>query len=171
MTFRLYSIPVRCGNTRFRGQIRGDFSAILEGRAGMADSEGCERNPFAQDVFRPKVAYLQNVSEIEKISCSYRFGPLRHALLSFLQISHFFATPYHRLLAQSSDYLISAVIEVDFSELCKNNLACFAICREMSLSRFSKISEVVICIEIWRKLAAGVIFSADCECCYRIVST
>ena len=44
----------------------GDFSAILEGHAGMADSEGCERNPFARDVFRPKVAYLQNLSEIEK---------------------------------------------------------------------------------------------------------
>ena len=30
----------------------GGFPAILEGHAGMADSEGCERNPFAQDVFR-----------------------------------------------------------------------------------------------------------------------
>ena len=56
---------------------------ILEGHAGMADSEGCERNPFARDVFRPKVAHLQNWSEIEKIVCPYRFGPLRHALLNF----------------------------------------------------------------------------------------
>ena len=85
MTFRLYSIPVRCGNTRFRGQIWGDFLAILEGHAGVADSEGCERNPFARDVFRPKVAYLQNLSEIEKIVCPYRFGPLRHALLKKLR--------------------------------------------------------------------------------------
>ena len=51
----------------------------------MADSEGCERNPFAQDGFKPKVAYLQNLSEIEKIVCAYRFGPLRHALLIFIQ--------------------------------------------------------------------------------------
>ena len=43
------------------------FSAILEGHAGLADSEGCERNPFAEDVFRPMVAYLQNLSEFEKI--------------------------------------------------------------------------------------------------------
>ena len=66
MTFPLYSIPVRCGNTHFRGQLWGDFSAILEGLAGMADSEGCERNPFARDIFRPMVAYLQNLSEMEK---------------------------------------------------------------------------------------------------------
>ena len=89
MTFRLYSIPVRCGNTRFRGQIWVNFSAILQGHAGMADSEGCERNPFARDVFRPMVAYLQNLSEIEKIVCPYRFGPLRHALLNF-EGFHFF---------------------------------------------------------------------------------
>ena len=48
----------------------------------MADSEGCERNPFARGVFRPKVAHLQNLSEIEKMVCPSRFGPLRHALLS-----------------------------------------------------------------------------------------
>ena len=48
----LYSIPVRCGNTRFRGQIPGDFSAILEGHGGTADSEDCERNPFGRDVLR-----------------------------------------------------------------------------------------------------------------------
>ena len=66
MTFRLFSIPVRCGYTRFRGPTWGDLSAILEGHAGMADSEGCERNPFARDAFRPKVANLQNLSEIEK---------------------------------------------------------------------------------------------------------
>ena len=29
----------------------------------MADTEGCERNHFARDVFRAKVAYLQNLSE------------------------------------------------------------------------------------------------------------
>ena len=81
MTFRLYSIPVRCGNIRSRGQIWGNFSAILEGHAGMADSEGCDRNPFAQDVFRPMVAYLQNFNKIEEIACPYRFDPLRHALL------------------------------------------------------------------------------------------
>ena len=66
MTFFLNSIPVRCGNTRFRGQIWSDFSATLEGYAGMADSEGCERNSFARDLFRPKVAYLKNLSEMEK---------------------------------------------------------------------------------------------------------
>ena len=82
MTFHSYSIPVRCGNTRFQAQIRSDFSAILEGHAGMADSEGCKRNPFARSSFRPKVAYLQNLSKIEKKVCPYRFGPLRHALLS-----------------------------------------------------------------------------------------
>ena len=81
MTFRLCSIPVRCGNTRFRGQTWSDFSAILEGHAGMADSEGCERNLFARDIFRPKVAYLLKLSEIEEMACPYRFGPLRHALL------------------------------------------------------------------------------------------
>ena len=27
----------------------GDYSAILKENAGMADSEGCERNPFARD--------------------------------------------------------------------------------------------------------------------------
>ena len=61
MTFLLYLIPVRRENTRFRVQIWGDISAILEGHACMADSKGCERNPFAQDVFRPKVAYMQIV--------------------------------------------------------------------------------------------------------------
>ena len=81
MTFRLYSIPESCGNTRFRGQIWGDFSAILEEHAGMTDSEGCKRNPFARDVFRPMVAYRQNLTEIEKIICPYRFGALRQALL------------------------------------------------------------------------------------------
>ena len=82
MTFHLYSIPVRCGNTRFRGQIRSDFSAIFEGHAGMADSEGCERNSFARSGFRPKEADLQNLSKIENTVFPYRFGPLRHALLS-----------------------------------------------------------------------------------------
>ena len=48
----------------------------------MADSEGCERNPFARDVYRPKVAHLQNLSEIKKIVCPFWFGPVRHALLS-----------------------------------------------------------------------------------------
>ena len=81
MAFCLYSIPVHCGNTRFRGQIWGDFSAILEGYAGMADSEGYKRNPFARDVFRQMVTYLQNLIEIKKIVCPYRFGLLRHALL------------------------------------------------------------------------------------------
>ena len=57
------------GNTGFRGQIWGDFLAILEKHAGMADSEGCERNPFARDAFRPKVACLQNLSEIKKMAC------------------------------------------------------------------------------------------------------
>ena len=65
----------------FEAKYGGDFSAILEGHAGMADSEGCKRNPFARDVFRPNVAYLQNFSEIEKIACPYRYGRLRHALL------------------------------------------------------------------------------------------
>ena len=46
--FHLYSIPVRCGNTRFRGQIWCDFSAILKGHAGMADSEGCKRIPLLE---------------------------------------------------------------------------------------------------------------------------
>ena len=71
MAFRLYSIPARYGSTRCRGQIWGDFSAILERHAGMADTEGCEKNPFARDVFRPMVAYLQNLSEIKKIVCPY----------------------------------------------------------------------------------------------------
>ena len=66
MTFHLYSIPVRCGNTRFRGQIWGDFWAILGGHDRMVDSEGCGKNSFARDVFRPKVAYPQNLSKIEK---------------------------------------------------------------------------------------------------------
>ena len=84
MTFSLYSIPVHCGNTRFQGQIWGYILAILEGHAGMADSEGCERNPFARDVLRPKVVQVgpENLSEIEKIVCPYRFGPLRHAFLN-----------------------------------------------------------------------------------------
>ena len=74
MTFRLYSIPVRCGNTPSRGQIWDEILAILERHAGMADSEGCERNPFARNVFRPMVAYLQNLSEIEKIVFPYTIG-------------------------------------------------------------------------------------------------
>ena len=86
MTFRLYSIPVRCVNTRSRGQIWGDFPVILEEHADMADSEGCERNPFARDVFRPMVAHLQNLSEFEITVCPYRFGPLRHALLNRIMI-------------------------------------------------------------------------------------
>ena len=52
----------------------------------MADTERCERNPFARDVFRAKVAYLQNLSEIEKIVCPYRFSPLRHALLILIKL-------------------------------------------------------------------------------------
>ena len=45
---------------------RGDFSAVLEGHGGMADSEGCKRNLFAQDVFRPMVAYLQKFERDRK---------------------------------------------------------------------------------------------------------
>ena len=52
------------------------FSVILEGHAAMADSEGCDRNSFARDVFRPMVAYLQNLSEIEKILRPYKNGIL-----------------------------------------------------------------------------------------------
>ena len=37
----------------------------------MADSEDCERNPFAREVFRPMVGYLQNLSEIEKMVCAF----------------------------------------------------------------------------------------------------
>ena len=48
--FCLYFIPVHYGNTRLRGQQGGDFSAILKVHAGVADSEGWEKNPFAQDV-------------------------------------------------------------------------------------------------------------------------
>ena len=65
----------------------GDFPAILDRQAGMADSEGCERNAFARDIFRPKVAYMQNLSEIEKIVWTCRFSPLRHALLKSLKIA------------------------------------------------------------------------------------
>ena len=32
----------------------------------MVDSNGCKRNPFARNSFRPMVADLQNLSEIEK---------------------------------------------------------------------------------------------------------
>ena len=66
MTFRFYSIAVCFDNTHFQGQIWGDFSAILEGHAGMADTERCATNPFPPYIFRPKVAYMQNWSEIEK---------------------------------------------------------------------------------------------------------
>ena len=59
ITFRLYFSPVGCGNTRSRGQQWGDFLPFWR---CMADSEGCERNPFARDVLRPMVAYLQNLS-------------------------------------------------------------------------------------------------------------
>ena len=31
MTFRLYSFPVRCGNTRFRNQMWGDFRPFWRG--------------------------------------------------------------------------------------------------------------------------------------------
>ena len=75
---------MRCGNTRFRGQIWGDFSANLEVYAGMADSEDFERNTLARDVFRPMVDYLQNLSEIEKMVCACGLGPLTHALLNLL---------------------------------------------------------------------------------------
>ena len=56
----------KCYNTCFRGQMWGDFSALWERHAGMADSEGCEKNAFAEDIFKSKVAYLQHLSEIEK---------------------------------------------------------------------------------------------------------
>ena len=79
ITFRLYSIPVRCRNTRFRDQLWGDFLLFWR---GMADSAGCERNLFARDVLRPIVAYLQNLNKIEKIISPYTCGSgfLRHAL-------------------------------------------------------------------------------------------
>ena len=32
----------------------------------MADSEGCEKNPFARDVFKAKGSLPANLSEIEK---------------------------------------------------------------------------------------------------------
>ena len=44
----------------------GELSAILDVHAGIAESKGCERNPFAEDDFRPMVAYLQNLSKIEE---------------------------------------------------------------------------------------------------------
>ena len=44
----------------------GDLLAISEDYAGMAYSEGCERNPFAREVLRPMVAYPYNLSEFEK---------------------------------------------------------------------------------------------------------
>ena len=47
----------------------------------MVDSEGCERNPFAEDVFRRMAAYLLMLSKIGIIICPYRFGPLRHVLI------------------------------------------------------------------------------------------
>ena len=50
MTFCPYCIPVCGGNSRFRGQNRGDFPGTSEEHAGIADSEGCERSSFAQDV-------------------------------------------------------------------------------------------------------------------------
>ena len=58
------SFSVHCGSTHFRGQIWGDFSAMLEERAGMANTDTCGRNPFARDVFRPKAISLQILREI-----------------------------------------------------------------------------------------------------------
>ena len=68
MTFRLHSIPVRCGNTRSRGQLWGDFLPFWR---SMVDSEGCERNPFAPDVLRSMVAYLPNFGTLlgKKLYC------------------------------------------------------------------------------------------------------
>ena len=89
MTFRLYSIHVRCGNTRFRGKIYVSISAIWElGACCVADSGGCKRNPLALYIFRPMVAYQQNSSEIENIVHPYRFGPLRHVLLKVTSLTH-----------------------------------------------------------------------------------
>ena len=34
--------------------------------AGIADSEGYEKNAFAEVAFRPMVAYLQNLSELNQ---------------------------------------------------------------------------------------------------------
>ena len=65
MTFCLYSIPVRYGNTRFRGQICCDLSAVLEGVWYGVLRRLREIYPFARDVSRPMVANLQNLSEIE----------------------------------------------------------------------------------------------------------
>ena len=59
MTFHLYCTPVRCGNTRFFRSNMGGFLAILDGHAGVADSDCCERNPFARDIFRLTVANMQ----------------------------------------------------------------------------------------------------------------
>ena len=66
MNTHLYPIAVRCGNSRFRGHIWVDFFALLERYAGMAVPAGRKRNPFAQDVCRSMVAYLQNWSDIGK---------------------------------------------------------------------------------------------------------
>ena len=80
MTFRLYSIPVRCGDTRSLRQLWGDFLPFW---SGMADYEGYERNSFARDVLSPMVIHQQNLNQIENIVFPHtcRFGSLRHALL------------------------------------------------------------------------------------------
>ena len=59
MTFRLYSIPVRCGNIRFSDQNAVNFSHF-GGNAGMEDSVGCKRNSFARSI----VTRLQILSEM-----------------------------------------------------------------------------------------------------------
>ena len=48
----------------------------------MADFEGCERNPFARDVFKAQGSLPEKLNDIKTIVSPYRFDPLRYALLN-----------------------------------------------------------------------------------------
>ena len=76
-SFRPHSIPVRCGNTRFRGWKWGNFVAILE-YAGMADSKGCERNSF---ILKANDILLATFERTRKTSCPPKSGSLRQVPL------------------------------------------------------------------------------------------
>ena len=81
---------MRCGKLIFKAKYKGIFRPFWRSiliHASMADSEGYERNPFGQDVFRPMIAYLQNLSEIGKKTLAHIGSVLSDALLSVTSLA------------------------------------------------------------------------------------
>ena len=61
VTFHLYYIPMRLGNTFFGGhEYTVIFGVIFREHVGVVDSEGNERIFFAQDILIQLASYLRN---------------------------------------------------------------------------------------------------------------